>query len=102
MAIHERLGGRDKSPSAWNDDAYRHRHNSSILLFHRNSVLPLGMDFFWELATLIDVMLLGHWIEAKSVMGASMALEELVRISRIFTAKTSSFCLGDSFWRSEE
>jgi Cu2+-exporting ATPase len=38
------------------------------------------MDFFWELATLIDVMLLGHWIEAKSVMGASMALEELVRI----------------------
>jgi Cu2+-exporting ATPase len=42
--------------------------------------LPLGMDFFWELATLIDVMLLGHWIEAKSVMGASMALEELVKI----------------------
>jgi len=42
--------------------------------------LPLGMDFFWELATLIDVMLLGHWIEAKSVLGASMALEELVRI----------------------
>jgi cation transport ATPase/YHS domain-containing protein len=39
-----------------------------------------GKDFFWELATLIDVMLLGHWIEAKSVMGASMALEELVRI----------------------
>ncbi|MEM3597229.1 MAG: copper-translocating P-type ATPase [Candidatus Bathyarchaeia archaeon] len=42
--------------------------------------LPLGMDFFWELATLIDVMLLGHWIEAKSVLGASTALEELVRI----------------------
>ena len=39
-----------------------------------------GKDFFWELATLIDVMLLGHWIEAKSVMGASVALEELVRI----------------------
>jgi len=42
--------------------------------------VPIGMDFFWELATLIDVMLLGHWIEAKSVLGASMALEELVRI----------------------
>ena len=39
-----------------------------------------GKDFFWELATLIDIMLLGHWVEAKSVMGASMALEELVRI----------------------
>jgi Cu2+-exporting ATPase len=42
--------------------------------------LIMGMDFFWELATLIDVMLLGHWIEAKSVLGASRALEELVRI----------------------
>ncbi len=40
----------------------------------------VGKDFFWELATLIDVMLLGHWIEAKSVLGASRALEELVRI----------------------
>jgi len=37
-------------------------------------------DFFWELATLLDVMLLGHWIEAKSVLGASRALEELVKI----------------------
>lgn len=42
--------------------------------------IQLGMEFFWELATLIDVMLLGHWIEAKSVLGASTALEELVRI----------------------
>jgi Cu2+-exporting ATPase len=40
----------------------------------------VGKDFFWELATLVDVMLFGHWIEAKSVMGASMALEELVKI----------------------
>lgn len=42
--------------------------------------LIVGKDFFWELATLIDVMLLGHWVEAKSVMGASKSLEELVRI----------------------
>jgi Cu2+-exporting ATPase len=39
-----------------------------------------GMVFFWELATLIDIMLLGHWIEMKSVMGASKALEELARL----------------------
>lgn len=39
-----------------------------------------GMGFFWELATLIDIMLLGHWIEMKSVMGASRALEELARL----------------------
>ena len=40
----------------------------------------VGKDFFWELVTLIDVMLLGHWIEAKSVLGASRALQELVKI----------------------
>ncbi|MFP4482207.1 MAG: copper-translocating P-type ATPase [Thermovirgaceae bacterium] len=39
-----------------------------------------GKVFFWELATLIDVMLLGHWIEMRSVMGASRALESLVEL----------------------
>jgi len=39
-----------------------------------------GMLFFWETATLIDLMLLGHWIEMRSVMGASRALEELARL----------------------
>ncbi|MBD3300033.1 MAG: copper-translocating P-type ATPase [Candidatus Moranbacteria bacterium] len=36
-----------------------------------------GKVFFWELVTLIDIMLLGHWIEMKSVMGASKALDKL-------------------------
>ncbi|MDP1551908.1 MAG: copper-translocating P-type ATPase [Methanobacteriaceae archaeon] len=40
----------------------------------------MGDLFFWELATLIDIMLIGHWLEMKSVMGASKALEELVKI----------------------
>lgn len=39
-----------------------------------------GKVFFWELATLIDIMLLGHWIEMKSVMGASRALQELAKL----------------------
>lgn len=39
-----------------------------------------GMDFFWELATLILVMLLGHYIEMKSVAGASRELELLVQM----------------------
>jgi len=37
-----------------------------------------GVDFFWELATLIVIMLLGHWLEMKSVLGASKALQLLV------------------------
>lgn len=39
-----------------------------------------GKFFFWELATLIDIMLLGHWLEMKSVISASSALESLVKL----------------------
>src|SRR5699024_5234975 len=39
-----------------------------------------GHNLFWELATLVDIMLLGHWIEMRSVMGASNALEKLVAL----------------------
>ena len=39
-----------------------------------------GMDFYWEMATLIDIMLIGHYFEMKSVMGASRSLELLVRM----------------------
>ena len=39
-----------------------------------------GEAFYWELVTLVAIMLLGHWIEMRSVMGASRALEELVRL----------------------
>lgn len=39
-----------------------------------------GKTFFWELATLIDVMLVGHWLEMRSVLGASKALEALAAL----------------------
>jgi len=42
--------------------------------------LPGQMDFFWELVTLIDIMLLGHWIEMRSVRQASGALNELAKL----------------------
>jgi Cu2+-exporting ATPase len=48
---------------------------SSVVVFG----LP-GKIFFWELVTLVDIMLLGHWIEMKSVMGASKALQELAKL----------------------
>ena len=40
----------------------------------------MGMVFFLELVTLVDIMLLGHWIEMRSIMGASNALEELATL----------------------
>ncbi|WP_327051919.1 copper-translocating P-type ATPase [Halomicrococcus gelatinilyticus] len=43
-------------------------------------VVPTASTFFWELVTLIDIMLLGHWIEMRSVRRASSALDELARL----------------------
>ena len=43
-------------------------------------ILPGRMSFFWELVTLIDIMLLGHWIEMRSVRQASGALDELAKL----------------------
>jgi Cu2+-exporting ATPase len=40
----------------------------------------LGAGFFWELVTLIDIMLLGHWLEMRSVRQASGALDELAKL----------------------
>ncbi|MFO7767423.1 MAG: heavy metal translocating P-type ATPase [bacterium] len=51
--------------------------------FGYSSLVVFGLEgtvFFWELATLVDIMLLGHWIEMRSVLGASRALEELVEL----------------------
>jgi len=42
-------------------------------------IIP-GKTFFWELVTLIDIMLLGHWIEMRAVMGASRALEAITKL----------------------
>ncbi len=54
----------------------------SVAYFYSSAVVfgVQGEVFFWELATLIDIMLLGHWIEMKSIMGASKALEELAKL----------------------
>jgi P-type Cu2+ transporter len=64
-----------------------------------------GMDFFWELATLILIMLLGHWIEMKSIMSASRELELLVQLmpaeahlvhgEHVMDVKTDSLKAGD-------
>jgi len=51
--------------------------------FVYSALVVLGVEgkvFFWELVTLIDIMLLGHWVEMRSVMGASKALEELAQL----------------------
>ncbi|HRJ58702.1 MAG TPA: copper-translocating P-type ATPase [Anaerolineales bacterium] len=42
--------------------------------------IDLGEGFFWELVTLIDIMLLGHWLEMRSVRQASGALNELAKL----------------------
>ncbi|HJX88117.1 MAG TPA: heavy metal translocating P-type ATPase, partial [Gemmatimonadales bacterium] len=64
-----------------------------------------GMDFWWELATLITIMLLGHWIEMSAILGAQDALGELakllpdeaeqVRDGHTMTVPVSALTLGD-------
>ena len=64
-----------------------------------------GMDFFWELATLILIMLLGHWIEMRSIMSASRELELLVQLmpsdahlihgDHVMDVKTETLKAGD-------
>ncbi len=54
-----------------------------LIAYVYSSAVVLGLKgtiFFWELVTLIDIMLLGHWIEMKSVLGASRSLEFLVKM----------------------
>lgn len=54
----------------------------STAYFYSSAVIfgvPGGV-LFWELATLIDIMLLGHWLETRSIVGASRAVEELAKL----------------------
>lgn len=54
----------------------------SIAYFYSTAVV-LGFEgdlLYWELSTLVGIMLLGHWVEMRSVMSASSALEELAEL----------------------
>jgi P-type Cu2+ transporter len=65
-----------------------------------------GMDFWWELATLITIMLLGHWIEMSAVMGAQDALGELAKLlpdeaelvhgDHVMTVPLAQLAVGDT------
>jgi Cu2+-exporting ATPase len=68
--------------------------------------LPTSATFFWELVTLIDIMLLGHWLEMRSVRQASGALDELAKLmpdtaerinpdGSVIEVKTSELKMGD-------
>lgn len=55
----------------------------SIYAFVENNILHNQnqvMDFFWELATLILIMLLGHWIEMSSMMSANSSVNDLAKL----------------------
>jgi Cu2+-exporting ATPase len=79
---------------------------STAYIYSAATVFGLkGEDFFWELATLITIMLLGHWLEMKSIAGASRELELLVQLmpdqahliagDKISDVKTDSLKAGD-------
>lgn len=49
-------------------------------IYSMSTVVLGGMDFFWELTTLVVIMLWGHWIEMRSTLGAKKAVEEMVKL----------------------
>ncbi len=53
---------------------------ASFLYSLASTIFRLEASFYWELVTLVDVMLLGHWIEMRSVRQASGALDELSKL----------------------
>ncbi|MFM7014602.1 MAG: heavy metal translocating P-type ATPase [Actinomycetota bacterium] len=55
-------------------------YSAFVTLLPLFGVMWMGMDFWWELATLISIMLLGHWIEMSSIARASGALGELAKL----------------------
>ena len=82
-------GGRTFLVDGWWE--LRHRQPGMMLLISLAIVVAFvysaavtvglrGMDFWWELATLITIMLLGHWIEMAAVMRAGDALGELASL----------------------
>jgi Cu2+-exporting ATPase len=59
-----------------------------------------GMDFYWELATLVTIMLLGHWMEMRAVGSAQSALNELAKLlpdtaERIVDGQTETVAVSD-------
>lgn len=79
---------------------------SSGYLFSVGSTFSFqGVDFYWEIATLVAVLLLGHWLEMRAVRGTSGALRELLSlipsVAHRFTADgiedvpTSALAVGD-------
>ncbi|WP_181387769.1 heavy metal translocating P-type ATPase [Liquorilactobacillus hordei] len=52
----------------------------AFIVNHFISGMPHIMDFFWELASLIVIMLLGHWIEMNATMNAGSALEKMAAL----------------------
>lgn len=52
--------------------------------------IPSGDTFFWELVTLIDIMLLGHWIEMRTIRQASGAMNELAKLMPDIAEKVQS------------
>jgi Cu2+-exporting ATPase len=62
--------------------------------------IPEAEGFYWELATLVDIMLLGHWIEMRSIGRASAALTELAKLlpdtaERVTADGTEEVPVGD-------
>jgi len=58
-------------------------------------VLPHNLDFWWELALLVVIMLLGHWLEMRALGQASSALDALAAVTLLYGGFWTFVLLGD-------
>ncbi len=70
-------------------------YSSFITIVQTLGIEWAGMDFWWELAALISIMLLGHWIEMNSIMRAQNAVGELAKL----VPDTADLIQGDEIKR---
>ena len=71
---------RDRRPPARDDDADLARHLGGVRLQRRGDLRRGGMPLWWELSSLVTIMLLGHWMEMRSISQAQGALQELAKL----------------------
>ena len=78
--VHQRRRRRDSRSLAGNDDAHLACDQRGVRVQPRSYLRLPGMDLWWELATLVTIMVLGHWIEMRSISQAQGAVKELAKL----------------------
>ena len=80
LGVPQRRDPRNPGSLAGNDDADLAGDQRRVWVQPRGDVGFPGSDLWWELATLVTIMVLGHWVEMRSISQAQGALKEIAKL----------------------